>query len=245
MFGVALLLSFACFFLAAANLFFPKTLYTLFIFLQVMDVFDIIYNRRSVRKFKDIPVEMEKIGKILDAGRLAPSAGNLQDWKFILVKKPETIEAVAKSCLEQFWIDSAPVLIVVCTDPSRTIEHYGNRGEFYSYHNGAAAVMSMIFAASAQGLATCWVGAFEDAMIKRILNIPDNVIVHAVLPIGYAAEKPPAPSKFNLENVTFLESYGNRIKDVAAYFQHYAEHVRAVARKGKEFVQKIAEKLSK
>ena len=209
-----------------------------------MDALDVIFNRRSIRKFKDIPVEMEKLGKILDAGRLAPSAGNLQDWKFIIVKKPETIQEVAKACLEQYWINTAPVLIIVCTDPSRTVEHYGDRGETYSYHNGAAAAMSMIFAAFGQDLATCWVGAFEDMMIKRTLKIPDGVIVHTILPIGYPAEKPPAPSKFTIENVTFLESYGNRIKDPAAYFQHYAEHVRAAAKKGKEFVKTISKKLS-
>ena len=209
-----------------------------------MNSIDNIYSRRSVRKFKDIPVEMDKLGKILDAGRLAPSAGNLQDWKFILVQKPELIEEVAKACLEQYWINTAPVVIVVCTDPSRTKEHYGERGEIYSYHNGAAAAMSMIFAAHGQGLASCWVGAFEDVMIKRALDIPDDVLVHSVIPIGYAAEKPPMPAKFRLEDLSFLESYGNRIKDAAAYFQHYAEHVRAVAKKGKELVKKISEKLS-
>jgi len=209
-----------------------------------MDALDVIFNRRSIRKFKDIPVEMEKLGKILDAGRLAPSAGNLQDWKFILLQKPEIIEEVAKACLEQYWINTAPALIVVCTDSSRTVEHYGDRGKMYSFHNGAAAMMNMIFAAQAQGLATCWVGAFEDVMIKRVLNIPDEILVHAVLPIGYAAEKPAIPAKFNLYDVVFIESFGNRVKDPAAYFQHYAEHVRSVARKGKELVKKISKKLS-
>ena len=209
-----------------------------------MDTLENIYTRRSIRKFKDIPVEMEKLGQILEAGRLAPSAGNLQDWKFIIVKKPEIIEEVAKACLEQYWITSAPVLIVVCTDPSRTIEHYGDRGKMYSYHNGATAAMSMILAAHSLGLATCWVGAFEDEMLRRALDIPDDIFMHAVLPIGYPAEKPPIPAKFKLYDVVFIESYGNRVKDPAAYFQHYAEHVRAVAKKGKELLQKLSKKLS-
>ncbi len=210
-----------------------------------MNTLDNIYNRRSVRKFKDIPVEMEKIGKILDAGRLAPSAGNLQDWKFILIKKPETIEKIAKACLEQYWIATAPVVIVVCTDPSKTESHYGKKGKTYTYHNGAAAAMSMILAAQNLSLASCWVGAFEEEMLKRTLNIPNGIIIHAVLPIGYAAEKPPEPAKFTLEDVAFIETFDNRIKDVPAYYQWYAEHVRKVAEKGKELIKKFSEKLSK
>ena len=106
-------------------------------------------------------------------------------------------------------------------------------------------MMSMILAAQDLGLATCWVGALEETQLKRILSIPNGIIVHAVLPLGYPAEKPPEPAKFNLYDVVFLDSFGNKIKDAPAYFQWYAEHVRGVAKKGKDLLKKFSEKLSK
>lgn len=188
---------------------------------------------------------MQKIGKILDAGRLSPTAGNLQDCKFILVKDPKKIDAVAQACVEQYWINTAPILIVVCSDPSKIKNNYPNKGDVFSYHDGAAATMSMLLTIQSIGLASCWVGAFEEGMLRTALGIPEGILIHAVLPIGYAAEKPSAPPKLTIEDVTFIESYGNKIKDVAAYFEHYAEHVRKVAKKGKEIVKNLAKKLSK
>jgi nitroreductase len=208
-----------------------------------MDCLKFIYERRSIRSFKDIPVDGEKIGKILDAGRLAPSAGNLQEWKFILVKDSDMIKKIASACFEQFWISSAPFLIVVCSEPSRPVSHYGEKGEMYSYHNAAAAVENMIIAADMLGLSSCWVGAFENELMKRNLNIPDEVIVHAVLPFGYAAEKPPAPPKLTLEDVVFVENYGNRVKDFPAYFQHFGEHVNKIVKKGKNIIKNFSKKL--
>lgn len=208
-----------------------------------MDTLECIATRRSIRKFLDIPVEFEKIGNILDAGRYAPSAGNLQDWKFILVTDQDARNEVGKACVEQYWVASAPAIIVVCTDPERTKRFYGERGEKYSIQNGAAAVQNMLLAAHHQGLASTWVGAFEDELLKRALSIPDSVFVHAVLPIGYADEQVPMPMRLTLENVTFIESWGNRIKDLAAYMEWYGEHVQKAIKKGKEFVKDVVRKL--
>jgi nitroreductase len=208
-----------------------------------MDALECIATRRSIRKFLDIPVEFEKLGNVLDAGRFAPSAGNLQDWKFILITDPKTRQEVAKSCVEQFWIGTAPVIVIVCTDPDKTKRFYGHSGEKFSIQNGAAVVQNMLLAAHAEGLASCWIAAFEDEALKRLLNIPDSIIIQAVVPLGYADEKVPVPLRFTLENVTYIDSWGNRIKDLAAYMEWYGEHVQKAIQKGKEMVREFVRKL--
>lgn len=208
-----------------------------------MDALECIATRRSIRKFLDIPVEFEKVGNVLDAGRMAPSAGNLQDWKFILITDEKMRQEIAKACVEQYWIATAPIHIIVCTEPERTRRFYGKMGEKYSLQNGAAVVQNMLLAAHAEGLGSCWVGAFEDEAVKRLLNIPDDVIVHAIVPLGYADEKVPVPLRFTLENVTYIGAWGNRIKDLAAYYEWYGEHVQKAVQKGKELVKGFARRL--
>ncbi len=208
-----------------------------------MDTLECIATRRSIRKFLDIPVEFEKLGNVLDSARYAPSAGNLQDWKFILITDEKMRAEIAKTCVEQFWIASAPVQIIVCTEPEKTKRFYGVHGEKYSIQNGAAVIQNMLLAAHAQGLGSCWVGAFEDEAIKRVLSIPDDVIIQGIVPLGYPDEKVPAPLRFTLENTTFVESWGNRIKDIAAYMEWYGEHVQKAIAKGKELIKEFSRRL--
>lgn len=210
-----------------------------------MDTLDCINTRRSIRKFLDVPVEFEKIGNILEAGRFAPSAGNLQDWKFILITEREKIDAVAKACHEQYWITQAQVIIAVVVDPSKTERFYHEYGEKFSLLNGAAAVQNMLLAAHAQGLGCCWVCAYEKAMLHRELDIPDEIIVAGVLPIGYPDEKVPVPTRLSLENLTFIESWANRVKDLAAYMEWYGEHVQKAIAKGKKLVEGFARRLQR
>ena len=210
-----------------------------------METLNCIATRRSVRKYKDIPLEFEKIGKILDAGRLAPSAGNLQDWKFILITEEETRKKIAEACLKQYWMQDAPVHIVVVSHPKRVARFYGDKGEkIYNLHNAAAAIQNMLLAAIDQGMGCCWVGAFEEGMLRQALDIPDSAMPQAVLTFGYADEKPPRPPKYTIENVTYIESYGNKVKDIAAYRGYYSEHVQRAIKKGREMVRKILDKKS-
>ncbi len=182
-----------------------------------MDVFDIISERHSVRKFLDSPVEWEKISQILEAGRLAPSAGNVQDWKFIVITEPELRKKVAESALKQYWISKAPVIIIICSDIDKIKRQYGVRGErLYSIQDCAIAATYMILTAHSLGLATCWVGAFEENLLQRALSIPDNSRPQVILPIGYPDEKPKPTYRLRLENMVYLNGYGNvhRIKDM-------------------------------
>lgn len=208
-----------------------------------MDALECIATRRSIRRFLDIPVEFEKIGNVLDAGRYAPSAGNLQDWKFILITDEKMRKDVASACVEQFWVGTAPIIIIVCTEPDKTKRFYGHSGEKFSIQNGASVIQNMLLAAHAEGLGSCWIGAFEDEAIKRLLTVPDNVIIQAIIPLGYADEQPPMPLRFTMEDVVFVGSWGNKIKDLAAYMEWYGEHVQRAVQKGKEMVKEFARKL--
>jgi len=209
-----------------------------------MDTLECMRTRRSIRKYLDEPVEFEKVGEILDAGRNAPSAGNVQDWKFILVTEPAARKEIAEACLQQYWMETAPVYVVICSQPEKSERFYGERGKrLYSIQNAAAAAENMLIAAHDQGLGSCWVSAFADDMLRRALNIPDSVVPYAVITIGYADETPAMPPKFPIENVVFIEKWGNRLRDVAAFMEHYAEHVVKAAKAGKEFVQKAIEKI--
>ncbi len=226
-----------------------------------MDVFECIAARRSIRKFLDVPVEWDKIGIILDAGRNAPTSGNIQDWNFIVVQDEANRKTIAEACLRQHWMSQAPVYIVVCADLKKSERFYGVRGNrLYSIQNSAAAVQNMLLAAHAIGLGACWVGAFDENVISRVLNIPDHARPQAVIPIGYAAESPEPQSKYPITTVTFLEAYGNRIKDIDAVMHDYSmvieknlkkaragaeKGIRKLPKQGKGFAEKIREKLRK
>ncbi len=173
-----------------------------------MDVFECIANRRSIRKYKAIPVEWEHIGRIIEAGMAAPSAGNLQDTKFIVVLDEGKRKAIAEACMKQLWMAAAPVHIVICSDPQKTRTFYGVRGErLYTIQNAAAAAENMLLAAHALNLGACWVGAFSEDMIRDCLSIPNYARPQLVITIGYADEKAILPPKLRIEHCVFINRY--------------------------------------
>lgn len=210
------------------------------------DLFDVMQKRRSVRRFLEVPVDWEPIGEILEAGRLAPTAGNIQDVRFLVVLDPGTKEKIAEACFQQYWMSKAPVFIVVGTDPTKTEQFYGKRGvDVYSAQNAAAAIMSMVLTAEAEGLATCWVSAFEDQQLKGIIGMPDNCQLHAVLPVGYADEKPKEPLKFSIETLVYFNSWGNRFLHMRDLTGEYSNEVEAALRKGKDIIEKAKKHLQR
>jgi len=175
-----------------------------------MDVFEVIKKRRSIRKYKSGVIPKEHLRAILEAAIWAPNAGNLQPWEFILVESHEKKKELAKAALNQFFIAEAPVVIVVCANVMRTASIYGERGaKLYCIQDTAAAIQNILLAACALGYGTCWVGAFRDSEVKRILNIPDEVRPVAIIPIGVPGEDPKPRKRRPLEKVLFFETYGN------------------------------------
>jgi nitroreductase len=186
-----------------------------------MNVFEAIATRRSIRKFTSQDIPMEILGLILDAGRYAPSAGNIQNWRFLIIKNKDRKQRIAEAAMQQMWIAEAPVIIVVCAETEKITQFYGIRGErLYSIQNCAAAIQNMLLAAHALGLSSTWVGAFDETMLRRCTNIPEDIRPQAILPFGYPDEVVPAPTHYTLENICFIETYNIRIANFDRVMQN-------------------------
>ena len=151
-----------------------------------MDVNEVIKVRRSIRKYKGKQVEEEKLFRVLEAGRLSPSAVNKQPWHFIVITDPEMREKM-KEAYSRRWFYEAPVIIVVCVDP--TIAWVRGDGEKFWKVDGTIAFQSMILQATEEGLGTCWIGAFHEAAVKKILGVPAHIRIVAMTPLGYPDEQ--------------------------------------------------------
>jgi nitroreductase len=162
-----------------------------------MTFFSLIQSRRSIRLFKDSPVEMEKLQKILEACNLAPSAGNLQGYEIYVVTEPEQRQALVMAALGQAFLAQAPVDLVFCANPQRSAVKYGKRGrELYSVQDATIACTFAMLAAQQLGLSSVWVGAFQDEPVRQAARLPADLLPVALLPLGYAAEDPkPRPRR--------------------------------------------------
>ena len=153
---------------------------------QFTSLMDLIEKRKSIRSYKPQDVEEEKLNYILQAFRKAPSAKNLQPWKLIVVKDKKKISELSIACNNQTFISEAPVLIVAC---AKEDEAYGVMGGYMNSYpvDIALALEHLILAATEKGLGTCWIGAFKEKLVKDLLDVPDNVRVVAITPVGYPA----------------------------------------------------------
>lgn len=150
-----------------------------------MEVFEAIKTRRSIRQFSDKDVSRELIEKILDAGLAAPSAGNLQARDFFVTADRDMKEKLANAAFDQMFIARAPFVIVVCSNLER-IKPYGPRGEtLYCIQDASASVQNMLLTIHSLGLASCWIGAFDEKKASRVLELPKHLRPVAMLPIGY------------------------------------------------------------
>jgi len=173
-----------------------------------MDVLEAIKGRRSVRVFKSQNVSQELVEKLVDAARWAPSAGNIQPWEFIIVRRPELKRGLAEAALHQTFIEEAPVVIVACADERRSSQRYGARGKnLYCIQDTAAAVQNIHLAAYSLGLGTCWVGAFREEEAREILKVPRGIRPVAMIPVGYSAEAPPPRSRRPTNKIVHYETF--------------------------------------
>jgi len=212
-----------------------------------MDVYECIKTRRTVRKFKDIDVPWDDVSKLLEAGKSAPSSGNIQNWKFVVVKDKAARIEIAEYCGNQLWIAKAPVLIVIVADVDKARRFYGVRGErLYSAQNCAAAAENMLLMAHALGLGGAWIGYMEEDKVAQAITLPDSIRPQLILAIGVPAEQPPTPPKYTLENVMYFRQFGgqpNRIKDIPQYKGEFSYKIKGAIDKTKEIAQKINKKL--
>jgi nitroreductase len=173
-----------------------------------MELFQAIRERRSIRKYKELPVEREKIEQVLDAARLAPSWKNLQCWRFLVLTAAEKKEAM----LSAFADDNpgkkaflqAPVAIVVCANPAESDLSHGIE---YYVADAAIAFEHICLTAHALGLGTCWMGLFDEAEMKAKLNIPDGIRVVGITPLGYPDQEPKARPRKELSEIAFFDEW--------------------------------------
>lgn len=171
-----------------------------------MEFREIASTRRSVRSFSSQPVEEEKLSRILAVMNNAPSAGNLQAFEVCVVRDRAMRKALSEAALSQGFVAAAPVVLVFCANKAKSASRYGKRGEeLYACQDATIACTYAMLAAADEGLATTWVGAFDDDAVYRIIGSPEGLRPVAMLPLGYAAENPGATSRRRLlELVRFL-----------------------------------------
>ncbi|MBI4875434.1 MAG: nitroreductase family protein [Acidobacteria bacterium] len=164
--------------------------------IRLVEFFEVVKRRRSVRAFAPQGVEGEKMAQVLGAANAAPSAGNLQGYEIFRVTRETERVALARAALDQFFIAQAPVVLVFCANPARSAAKYRKRGaRLYAVQDATIACTFAMLAATALGLGTVWVGAFDDAAVQGVLGRHDLLPV-VILPIGYPAEKPePTPRR--------------------------------------------------
>lgn len=164
-----------------------------------MDVVEAIKARRSVRKYKPGRIPDEKLQIILESARLAPSAGNRQPWRFVIVQETDRKKSLARAANDQAFLNDAAVIVVAAADPEAS--------QRWHEKDTVIALEHMVLAATNLGYGTCWIGAFDEDVIKRLLKIPGKLKVVAILPIGISDETPSARPRKAKSEIFFNEQW--------------------------------------
>lgn len=186
-----------------------------------MDFREVIEERRSTRKFFPKPIEMEKIGELIDMATKAPSIGDLQPWNFIIVTKAQKLQDLADACPYERWLYQAPLLIVICSLGDRAESYYPGKGRMWASHSCAAAAENISLGAIDLGLGTCWVTSFETYKIKEVLHIPDGVEPEIMIAVGYSDEEPGTKRYPPIHTNTFFNDFGASNTDVSLFKRDY------------------------
>jgi nitroreductase len=165
-----------------------------------MKFIELAEKRRSIRSYKPDPVPDSLLNEVLTAGNLAPTAKNLQPFHLVVVRNATAREALAKSYPAPFFTE-APVVIVVCTEPSKGWTRDRYDGKNYCEVDAAIAVDHMTLAATDLGLGTCWIGAFNPDIVKTALGLPEGIEPLNMLLLGYSAEEGREKTRKTLEEL--------------------------------------------
>ncbi len=171
-----------------------------------MDIFEAIKKRKSIRSYKHKEVEEDKIKKIMDFARLAPSASNRQEWRFIVVKDKDKRKALSKAAKNQSFVEEAPVVIACCAE---TDNHVMACGQLCYPIDVAIAIDHIALCAVSLGLGTCWVGAFYEDEAKMILSVPEEIRIVELITLGYPEDGTVSlKERLPLEDIVFKEDWG-------------------------------------
>lgn len=167
-----------------------------------MTVHETIKTRKSVRRFRDTPVEEKKLTRVLEAARLAPSARNVQEWRFVVVTDGDLRSRLAEAAGSQQFVGEAPVILVCCAETDHRRMHCGL--ESYPI-DLAIAIDHITLAAVEEGLGTCWIGKFDPDAVRAVCGIPGDIEIVELLPLGYPAD--PAPIEKNRKSLAEIVHY--------------------------------------
>ncbi len=172
---------------------------------------DLVGSRSSIRAFRPETIPPDLLDKLLRSAVRAPSAGNLQAWEFVVVQEPETKRRLAEAAMEQMFIAEAPLVIVTCRNLERNARRYGDRGRhFYSLIDASFASLMILLAAHNEGLGACFVGAYRDDEVSRILGLPEHARPVGIIPIGWPAESVTATERMAPAEVVHYERFSQR-----------------------------------
>jgi len=168
-----------------------------------MEFMDVVEQRYSVRQYQDRPVEEGKLLRILEAARLAPSASNGQEWRFIIVRDSERRRALVPIACNQAFVGQAPVVIAACAIGQRMMT-CGCQAEVVDV---AIALEHIALAATNEGLGTCWIGAFHQDQAKALLGLPDGVAIIQLMTLGYPADNLRPKNRLPLSEIRMDEGW--------------------------------------
>ncbi len=168
-----------------------------------MTVLEAIRRRYSCRAYQDKPVEREKLEQIFEAARLAPSAKNLQDWRFVVVTDKEKKRKLAEAANDQKFIESAGVIIVACSNCNEVMRC----GQAIGPIDVTIALEHIALQAAELGLATCWIGSFYPEKVLPILGIPEDIAIIELMALGYPADSPKEPKREPMKNILCYEKW--------------------------------------
>jgi nitroreductase len=177
--------------------------------LNILDFDEVLKKRKMIREYQqDRRIPTHLINKLLRNAHRSPSAGHTQVQEFIIVIDPVTKKKLCEASLGQSQVEDASVLIVVCSNTSRSVDRYGKRGtDFYSIIDGAFSSMIILLSAVNEGIGASFVGAFEDNRVIKILRLPVHVKPIGIIALGYPAEKPERFERIELNNLVHYEKY--------------------------------------
>ncbi|UZE94319.1 MAG: nitroreductase family protein [Candidatus Pacearchaeota archaeon] len=175
-----------------------------------MDFKKVLKERRSIRRYSSKKVSVSDLTAVCEAARFIPVAGNIYTVRLVIVSDEKKKEQLAEAALSQDFIAKAPFVIVVCSDLKQLRRSYGTRAEIYGKQQAGAAIENMLLKVTELGLASCWVGATDDNAVKRVLKIPEDIQIEALLPLANPLGKEEAKKKPDLSFITYFEKWGQR-----------------------------------
>lgn len=171
-----------------------------------MNVFEAISARYSVRHYQDRPVEPEKLARVMEAARLAPSAGNRQEWRFIIARDANVRQQLMDAAGGQAFVGQAPIVIAACAVSDNS---FMRCGQLRYPIDVAIALEHIALQAVEEGLGTCWVGHFDEPIVRVILRVPDveEIRVVQLMTLGYPADSPKAKSRLSLDEIVMFDTW--------------------------------------